>query len=70
MDPYPLLICFGSPDLSWVDSQLEPPEGERESELEHVCCMVGFIEIRVQCDTQGFFFITSFIQEVNLISLV
>jgi hypothetical protein len=45
-------------------------EGQRMSELGLICCMVGFIEKRGQCDTQGLFAIVSLIQELNLISLV
>ena len=40
------------------------------SDLEFICFMVGFMENMKQCDTQGFFAIVSFIQEVNLISFV
>ena len=45
-------------------------EGQRMSELELICCMVGFIENMGQCDIQAFLAIVSFIQELNLISLV
>ena len=46
------------------------PVGRRMSDLELICFMVALMENMEQCDTQAFFVIVSFIQELNLISLV
>jgi hypothetical protein len=45
-------------------------EGQRMSELELICCMVGFIENMGQCDTQSFSAIVSLIQVLKFKTLV